>query len=311
MAKKMRVYELARELGLTNKEGLDLCLAMGIGVTSHSSSIEEAQADRVRRRAEREGLKRAHQPEEPAPEHDRPAPAAGRSSSPAPLQTPTSPLAGSPAASVPAGPQAETRGRPRRGGREHVRATGRGVACRRTPRPCPLARVLAPRLHGRLNGAVEGRERPGRRLAWARLAARRPPVPLPSSALPATSGYRRRPGSWPPPTTARLSGPPRQYGAASGPVRPSGRRQPRPRPRPAVRRPAVASAPAPLRWPRPPLLRRHRRHRRRPWRGRVRPALRPRECPGTSRSRCRRHPTPGSGARARLPARKTEGPCRP
>ena len=40
---------------------------MGIGVTSHSSSIEEAQADRVRRRAERDGLKRTHPPEEPAP----------------------------------------------------------------------------------------------------------------------------------------------------------------------------------------------------------------------------------------------------
>lgn len=64
MAKKIRVYELARELGLTNKEGLELALAMGIGVTSHSSSIEEAQADRVRRRAERDGLKRAHPPEE-------------------------------------------------------------------------------------------------------------------------------------------------------------------------------------------------------------------------------------------------------
>ena len=65
MAKKMRVYELARELGLTNKEGLELCLAMGIGVSSHSSRIEEAQADRVRRKAERGGLKRADQPEEP------------------------------------------------------------------------------------------------------------------------------------------------------------------------------------------------------------------------------------------------------
>ena len=64
LAKKIRVYELARELGLTNKEGLELALSMGIGVTSHSSSIEEAQADRVRRRAEREGLKRAHPPEE-------------------------------------------------------------------------------------------------------------------------------------------------------------------------------------------------------------------------------------------------------
>ena len=81
LAKKIRVYELARELGLTNKEGLDLCLAMGIGVTSHSSSIEDAQADRVRRKAEREGLKRSHQPPEPqggAPEAS-PSPSSARS----------------------------------------------------------------------------------------------------------------------------------------------------------------------------------------------------------------------------------------
>ena len=59
MPKKIRVYELARELGLTNKEALDLCLALGIGVKSHSSSIEDAQADRVRRKADSEGLRRA------------------------------------------------------------------------------------------------------------------------------------------------------------------------------------------------------------------------------------------------------------
>jgi translation initiation factor IF-2 len=63
LARKIRVYELARELGLTNKEGLDLLISMGVGVKSHSSSIEEAQADRVRRRAEREGLKRTPPPE--------------------------------------------------------------------------------------------------------------------------------------------------------------------------------------------------------------------------------------------------------
>ncbi len=82
MAKKIRVYELARELGLTNKEGLDLCLAMGIGVSSHSSSIEDAQADRVRRKAEREGLKRSHQPPEPqsgTPEVSSSSALAGRS----------------------------------------------------------------------------------------------------------------------------------------------------------------------------------------------------------------------------------------
>src|SRR5580698_1917221 len=64
--KKIRVYELARELGLTNKEALDLCVSLGIGVKSHSSSIEDAQADRVRRKADREGLRRAVQPEDPA-----------------------------------------------------------------------------------------------------------------------------------------------------------------------------------------------------------------------------------------------------
>src|SRR6056297_952826 len=62
----IRVYELARELGLTNKETLDLCIALGIGVKSHSSSVVEPQADRVRRKAEREGLIRDVQPEEPS-----------------------------------------------------------------------------------------------------------------------------------------------------------------------------------------------------------------------------------------------------
>ena len=66
MPSKIRVYELARELGLTNKETLDLADALGIGVKSHSSSIVDAQADRVRRKAEREGLIRDEQPPEPA-----------------------------------------------------------------------------------------------------------------------------------------------------------------------------------------------------------------------------------------------------
>ena len=67
MPKKIRVYELAKELGLTNKEGLELALSLGIGVKSHSSSIEDAQADRVRRKADADGLRRPVQPDEPAP----------------------------------------------------------------------------------------------------------------------------------------------------------------------------------------------------------------------------------------------------
>ena len=66
-AAKIRVYELARELGLTNKEMLDLAESLGIGVKSHSSSIEEAQADRARRKADQLGIRRDQQREEEAP----------------------------------------------------------------------------------------------------------------------------------------------------------------------------------------------------------------------------------------------------
>ncbi len=52
---------------MTNQETLDLCSKLGIGVKTQSSTIIEQQADRVRSRAERDGLKRDVQPEEPKP----------------------------------------------------------------------------------------------------------------------------------------------------------------------------------------------------------------------------------------------------
>ena len=64
---KIRVYELAKELGMTNKECVDLCQTMGYGVKNHSSSLDSAYADQVRRRAEREGLTRPEQPVEEKP----------------------------------------------------------------------------------------------------------------------------------------------------------------------------------------------------------------------------------------------------
>ena len=63
----MRVHELAKELGMTNAEMMELCDKMGVGVKTHSSTLIEAQADRIRRRAERDGLTRVEQPEEAAP----------------------------------------------------------------------------------------------------------------------------------------------------------------------------------------------------------------------------------------------------
>ena len=63
----MRVHELAKKLGMTNAEMMALCEAMGVGVKTHSSTLIEAQADRLERRAVRDGLTRDEQPEEPKP----------------------------------------------------------------------------------------------------------------------------------------------------------------------------------------------------------------------------------------------------
>src|SRR5918995_1161319 len=101
LAAKTRVHELAKELGLTNKECLDLCLRLGIGVKTHSSGIEEAQADRVRRRAQRDGLVRDKQPE-PTPAETAPATAPVRRVPPPPA--PARPGAGRPSPSTPPAP---------------------------------------------------------------------------------------------------------------------------------------------------------------------------------------------------------------
>jgi len=80
---KQRVHELAKELGLTNKECIDICNALGYGVKSHSSSLDGAYADGVRRKATRDGLVREQQPEEPAPEKKVPAKKAAAKKAPA------------------------------------------------------------------------------------------------------------------------------------------------------------------------------------------------------------------------------------
>ncbi|MDP9404602.1 MAG: translation initiation factor IF-2 N-terminal domain-containing protein, partial [Actinomycetota bacterium] len=105
MPKKIRVYELARELGLTNKEALDLCLALGIGVKSHSSSIEDAQADRVRRKADAEGLRREVSPPEPTKvaKTAKTTKKASSGDTPVPDLEPTQPDAGPAADPIPAG----------------------------------------------------------------------------------------------------------------------------------------------------------------------------------------------------------------
>jgi translation initiation factor IF-2 len=66
-AKKIRIHELAKELGMTNAEVLTLCGVLGVAAKGPSASLQEAYADMVRRRATRDGLIRDEQPEEAKP----------------------------------------------------------------------------------------------------------------------------------------------------------------------------------------------------------------------------------------------------
>jgi translation initiation factor IF-2 len=117
--KKIRIYELARELGVENQVVLDLADELKIGVKSHSSSIEDPMADRVRRLADSRGLRKEEPVEEPEP-----AP-------PAPVEA--APPAPAPAAPIPVPAADEPRpAAPHR----VVRSTG-GI-----PEPPPLPRVV-------------------------------------------------------------------------------------------------------------------------------------------------------------------------
>ena len=82
---------------MTNTELLGLCNAMGVEAKSQSSSIIEAQADRLRRRAERDGLTRPEQPEEAKAAKKAPAKKAAAKKAAgepeAPAETPAEPTA--------------------------------------------------------------------------------------------------------------------------------------------------------------------------------------------------------------------------
>ena len=65
--KKVRVYELARELGLENSNIIDLAAELKIGVKSHSSSIDGPSADRLRRLCDYKGMRKDPIVDEDAP----------------------------------------------------------------------------------------------------------------------------------------------------------------------------------------------------------------------------------------------------
>jgi translation initiation factor IF-2 len=180
---KLRVHQLAKELGLTNKECIDLCNALGYGVKSHSSSLEPAYADQVRRKAEREGKIRAEQPAEEKPVKKgaaRKAPEAEPRPAPAAEERPA-------AAAADAAPAAE------------AEPVARPVA----PEERPAAEAPAPE--------APAAEAPARKVISSKPATGRPPVRPVEPAVGA-------PPSAPSPAPARPAGAP----AAPAPGAPAG-----------------------------------------------------------------------------------------
>ena len=64
---KVRIYELSRELNLDNKDILAVCERLNISVKSHSSTITESEAERIRLAAEKYVASSHSSPGKPAP----------------------------------------------------------------------------------------------------------------------------------------------------------------------------------------------------------------------------------------------------
>lgn len=62
---KVRIYELSKELNLENKEIIEICETLNISVKSHSSTITEEQAERIRATAPTPGAPTPPQPPKP------------------------------------------------------------------------------------------------------------------------------------------------------------------------------------------------------------------------------------------------------
>ncbi len=148
--KKIRVYELARELGVENQVVLDLSEELKMGVKSHSSSIDDPSADRIRRLADSRELRGEPIVDEPKPKAEPKSKTKAKAEptveAPAPPPAATTPVPeplASPFAeptpkAAPAAPEAapEPAPAPRR---NVVRSTG-GIAPP-PPRPAPPAEV--------------------------------------------------------------------------------------------------------------------------------------------------------------------------
>ncbi|MEB3259271.1 MAG: translation initiation factor IF-2 [Cyanobacteriota bacterium] len=310
---KVRIYELSRDLGLDNKDVLDAAEKLAIAARSHSSSISDEEAARIRALIRSGGAAASSSPATPPAKTilsvnkastPPAAPAAAGAGDPPRASAPTPPAAGEarppaprpPAPPAPRSPQPAQAPAPSRG--EAVPAAPSGPA-----RPVPSggsAGPEAPRapvvLSPPRGGAPAARAVPGSAPASRPAAGTRPSAP--GSAAPAAPSGR--PGPMSPPPQGNRPAAPAPAGAP-----PQGRRPAPPTPPAAAPVPPTAAPPtkplagAPERPPAPP----------------VRPAAPPASRPGGTAPPPRqapsgRPPMP-AGPRPIKPAPPSAGPSKP
>ena len=251
---KVRIYELSKDLGLENKDVLDAAEKLSIAAKSHSSSISDDEAARIRSliKTGSNGSKAAAAPAAPpqkailsvkkAPSAPAPAPAsapqAPKPAAAAAPAAPAKPVAAKPVAAparpaAPAAAPAPAAAKPAAPAAAKPAAPAAAKPAAPAPRPAPAAPQAAKPVAPPARPAAPSAP-PGRPVA-AKPASGAPARPgAPTSARPAPAIVSKAPAGAPP---ARKPAPP----SAAAPARPAAPPQ---RPAAAPQRPG---APAPAR----------------------------------------------------------------
>ena len=229
---KVRIYELSKDLGLENKDVLDAAEKLAIAAKSHSSSISDDEAARIRNliKSGGNGSQAASAPSPAAPPQK--AILSVKKAPTAPAASPAAPQAPKPVASAPAAPAKPAATKP--AAAKPVAAPSRPAApAAPVPRPAaPAAKAAKPVAPPARPAAPSA---PPARPVAAKPAAGAPARPsAPAPARPAPAIVSKTPAGAPP---ARKPAPP----SAAAPARPAA---PPPRPAAAPQRPG---APAPTR----------------------------------------------------------------
>ncbi|MFN9058218.1 MAG: translation initiation factor IF-2 [Cyanobacteriota bacterium] len=242
---KMRIYELSRDLGLDNKDVLDAAEKLAIAARSHSSSISDEEAARIRALIKGQPTPSSSAPATPAKTilsvkkaPSQPTPPQPASAPPTAAQAPAAPPAATPSAPTPAPGPARPVSPPVARAVQPTPPSGQGpetqTAPPSTPKPQPRPTAVTPPPARPVQPAKPENELP--RVQAAPPAPPAPPAPRPS-APPA------RPAGAPPIVRPAAGSPPTAPSAPAAPPTPSNRPTPPSPTRPLVGAPERPTPP--------------------------------------------------------------------